>query len=76
MNEAWIRQYVFLGEKGRGVSYDVEIELGRVVYLMMMLDYKERERGMGGGGGQESGKKWLHNLNYVINYVIRKLLSN
>ena len=71
MNEAWIRQYVFLGEKGRGVSYDVEIELGGVVYLMMMLDYKERER-----GGQESGKKWLHNLNYVINYVIRKLLSN
>ena len=64
MNEAWIRQYVFLGEKGRGVSYDVEIELGGVVYLMMILDYKE------------SGKKWLHNLNYVINYVIRKLLSN
>ena len=26
--------------------------------------------------GQESGKKWLHNLNYVINYVIFKLLSN
>ena len=33
---------------------------------MMMLDYK------GGRRGQESGKKWLHNLNYVINYVIRK----
>ena len=49
MNEAWIRQYVFLGEKGRGVSYDVEIELGGVVYLMMILDYKEREGGMGGG---------------------------
>ena len=57
MNEAWIRQYVFLGEKGRGVSYDVEIELGRVVYLMMMLDYKERERGRGGGeGGKNLGK--------------------
>ena len=34
---------------------------------MMMLDYK------GGRRGQESGKKWLHNLNYVINYVTRKL---
>ena len=51
MNEAWIRQYVFLGEKGRGVSYDVEIELGGVVYLMMILDYKERE-----GGGKNLGK--------------------
>ena len=30
----------------------------------------------GGGDGQESGKKWLHNLHYVINYVIRKPLSN
>ena len=40
---------------------------------MMMLDYKW---GGGGGGHQKSGKKWLHNLNYVINYVIRKLLSN
>ena len=39
---------------------------------MMMLDYK----GEGWGDGEESGKKWLHNLNYVINYVIRKLLSN
>ena len=38
---------------------------------MMMLDYKR--------GGQESWKKWLDNLNYVIyvsNYVIRKLLLN
>ena len=35
---------------------------------MMMLDYK-------GAGGQEPGKKWLHNLNYAINYVICKLLS-
>ena len=35
---------------------------------MIMLDYK-------GGGGQEPGKKWLHNLNYAINYVICKLLS-
>ena len=34
-------------------------------YLMMMLNYK-----MGRGGGQESGKKWFHNLNYVINYAI------
>ena len=25
---------------------------------------------------QESGKKWLHNLNFVINYIIRKILSN
>ena len=37
---------------------------------MMMLDYK------GESGGQESGKKRLHNLNYVINCVICKLLSN
>ena len=36
-----------------------------------MLDCKGEE-----GGGQESGKKWLHNLNYVTNYVILKLLSN
>ena len=32
---------------------------------MMMLDYK------GGSWGQESGKKRLYNLNYVINYVVR-----
>ena len=44
-------------------------------YLMMTLDYKGGGRGRG-GGGQEFGKKWLHNLNDVINYVIRKLLSN
>ena len=37
---------------------------------MMMIDYK------GERGGQESGKKWLHNLFYVVNYVIRKLSSN
>ena len=37
---------------------------------MTMLDYK------GGRGGQESWKKRLHNLNYVIKYVILKLLSN
>ena len=37
---------------------------------MMMLDY------IRGKGSQESGKKWFHNINYVINYVIRKLLSN
>ena len=37
---------------------------------MMMLGYK------GGEEGQGSGKKWLHNVNYVTNYVIRKLLSN
>ena len=36
---------------------------------MMMLGYK------GGSGGQESGEKRLHNLNYVINYIILKLLS-
>ena len=39
---------------------------------MMTLDYKGRRR----GGGQEPGKKGLHSLNYVIKYVIRKLLSN
>ena len=39
-------------------------------YLMMMLDYER------GRGGQKSEKKWLYNLNYVINYVICKLLSN
>ena len=39
----------------------------------MMLDYKD---GRAGGGVQESGEKWLHNLHYVINYVIRRLLSN
>ena len=63
MNEAWIRQYVFLGEKGRGVSYDVEIELGGVVYLMMILDYKEREGGTGGAGG---GGKKLGKSDYII----------
>ena len=36
---------------------------------MMMLDYK-------GGGGEESGKKLLYNLNYLINYVIRNILGN
>ena len=36
---------------------------------MMMLEYKG-----GGGGGQKSGKKWLHNLNYVINYVIHNAI--
>ena len=30
----------------------------------------------GQGGGQESWKKGIHNLNYVINYVICKLLSS
>ena len=33
-----------------------------------MLNYE----GVQGGGGQESGKKWLQNFNYVIH----KLLSN
>ena len=36
---------------------------------MMMLDYKR-------GGGEESDKNLLYNLNYLINYVIRKLLCN
>ena len=38
---------------------------------MMTLDCKGRRR-----GGQEPGKKGLHSVNYVIKYVIRKLLSN
>ena len=42
---------------------------------MMMLDYKG-ERRKGGGGGQKYGKSDYINLNYVINYVICKLLSN
>ena len=43
-----------------------------------MLSYKGTKGGGGGGGGggQESGKKWLHKLNHVINYVVFKLLSN
>ena len=45
MNEARIRGYIFLGERG------VHMMLTYYGYLMMMLDYK------GGKGGQESGKK-------------------
>ena len=56
--------------RGEGGSHDVDILLRGVVTQWWCLITK------GGGGDQESGKKWLHNLNYVTNYVIRKLLSN
>ena len=51
---------------GRGVSHDVDI--------ILLNDDAWLQRGE--GGGQKSRKTWLHNLNYVINYVIWKLLSN
>ena len=50
VNEAWIWQYIFLGEGG---PHDVDIILGGVVSKWWCLITK-------GGGGQESGK-WLHN---------------
>ena len=56
MNEAWIRQYVFLGEKGRGVSYDVEIELGGGG-LLNDDTWLQRERGGDGGGGARIWEK-------------------
>ena len=54
MNEAWIWQYVFLGEReGAGGTHDVDIILGGVVTKWWYLITK-------GGGSQESVKKWLH----------------
>ena len=71
MNEACIWHYIFLGEVGGGegeggvkTMFQCWHNIKRGGYLMMMPDYK-------GGGGQESTKKWLRN----VNYVIRKLLS-
>ena len=54
------------GEEG---SHDVDIVLGGVVTQWWCLITR-------GEGDRESRKKWLHNLNYVINYVILKLFSN
>ena len=55
--------------KGEGGSHNVDIILGGVVGY----DHAWLQRG---DGGQESGKTWPHNLNYLISYVICKLLSN
>ena len=55
MNEAWILQYIFLGEGGEGgPQHDVDMILEGVVTKWWWLITKW-------GGGQESGKKWLHN---------------
>ena len=54
---------------GEGGSHNVDIILGGVV----TYDDAWLQRG---DGGQESGKTWPHNLTYLINCVICKLLSN
>ena len=55
---------------GRWGLHDAGIILGRVVTKWWCLITK------GGCVGQEDGKKWLHNIWTLANYVICKLLSN
>ena len=48
--------------RGKGSSHDADINLREMLTQWWFYITKG-----GGGGGQESWKKWLDNLNYVIN---------
>ena len=69
MNE-WSPNLTINYLKQEGGSHDVDITL--TGWLLNGDAWLQR----GGEGGHESGKKWLYNLNCVINYVIHKRLSN